>query len=205
MLEVTQLTSSVVVKHTIFIPWERPGKVADTLPPDTLPPNWHQQRRQDAARIIQVTYDSLISHYHWWSQGANVTFTCIQKVFAWLAVAARWPRHQESLAVRRSHGIAYYPVFAVGDWVSCRMGALLLIFLAASTKLCFISCCQAPLLFRPQLLSQSGKHTPAYTTRTLSIFASFCTIAATVTNVFNERCVQVKKKLKTKPNAERGC
>ena len=79
MLEVTQLTSSVVVKHTIFIPWERPSKVADTLPPDTLPPNWHQQRRQDAARIIQVTYDSLISHYHWWSRGANVTLTRIEK------------------------------------------------------------------------------------------------------------------------------
>ena len=39
-----------------------------------------------------------------------------------------------SLAVHWSHGIAYDPVFAIGDWVSRHMGMLLLIFPTAPIK-----------------------------------------------------------------------
>lgn len=62
----------------------------------------------------------------------GATLACIQKAFAQLAVAVRWPGHQVSLAVWRSHSIAYDSMFVIGDWVSCHIGALLLIFLTAS-------------------------------------------------------------------------
>lgn len=77
---------------------------------------------------------------------SGVTLTCIQKVFAGWAVAARSPGHQVSLTVHRSHGISCDPVIAIGDGVSCYM----LIFPTASIKLCFITCCQTLLLFSSQ-------------------------------------------------------
>lgn len=68
-----------------------------------------------------------------------VWLNCIQKALAQLAVAVRWPRHKVSLAVWWSQGIIYDPVFAVGYWVSCHMGTLLIIFLTASMKFGFWS------------------------------------------------------------------
>ena len=60
------------------------------------------------------------------------------------------PGHSVVLAVHRSHGITYDPVFTIGDRVHCRMGVFLLIFLTASIKLWFITCFQTPSLFGPQ-------------------------------------------------------
>lgn len=135
--------------------WEPDTLPPDTLPLDqyrqrrltanTLPPARHWQHRQDSCRVcFSPTSQSLVE------PRGGTTLTCIQKAFAPLAVAARWHRHHMSLAVHWSNGIAYDLVLATSDWVSHHTGALLFISLTASIKLCFITCGQTPLLFRPQ-------------------------------------------------------
>lgn len=51
-------------------------------------------------------------------------------------------------------GVTYDAKFAIADQMSCRVGTLLFIFPTASTKLCFITCCQTLSLFEPQTLSR---------------------------------------------------
>lgn len=74
----------------------------------------------------------------------------VKRHFTQLVVATRWPGHHTSLAIHWSHGIDYGPVLATSNWMHLHTGALLLIFPAASIKLCFIRCCQTLFLFRPQ-------------------------------------------------------
>ena len=84
------------------------------------------------------------------------TLTCIQKTFALLEVAASCCQMTQSPSVpgvHQSHDIAYDPVFATGDWVSCLIGMLLLVFPTASIRFWFVMCCDIPLLFRPQSIS----------------------------------------------------
>lgn len=149
------------MRHTSFIPWEMLRMVADTLTLTDI-------GRVGGHRPCKVWFSHITLPLV--QPRGNTTLTHIQKAFAWLAVAARWLRHQVSLAAHQSHSITYDPVFAVDELVSHCMGTLLLIFLVASVKFCFTMCCQAPLLFRPQLLKQSVKNTLTHTMGTPSIW-----------------------------------
>lgn len=80
------------------------------------------------------------------------TLTQIQKIFAWLAVVARCPGLQVSLALHHRQDISYDAVFAVRGCECCLMGMLLLVFSIAPVKLYFIICCQTPVLFKLQPL-----------------------------------------------------
>lgn len=95
------------------------------------------------------------------------------------------PDKPVSLSAPWSLSITYGSMFAVGGWV----GMLLLIFLFVLMNLCFVLCCQAALHFRPHLLKHLGKSTQAHIMRTSSIFASFCAVAAAVTNAFDNWCL----------------
>lgn len=121
----------------------------------------NRQHRQTASALtltsISIFMHNMILSNYTTTSGAKgrcvATLICVQKPFALLEDAARWPRHQMSLALHWSHGITHGPVFVIGDWVSCFRGSLLLIFPTPSIKFWFLMCFQTLLLFRPQSIS----------------------------------------------------
>lgn len=143
-----------------------------------------QQHRLCASPAIHTRQNSLISLRCWSSQGAtqlwHSTGVC---VVACCCQTSQCPCHPTGVLVS-----LMIPCLL---WV----GRLLLIFPVVLIKLCFIMCCRDALRFRPHFLNQPSKSTPAHTIRTSSIFASSCTTAAAVKNIFDEWCLkrQIKK------------
>lgn len=135
---------------------------SDTEPPDALPSTSICSTDRlptpcplpdisSVGRILLtlfIKYASFKPHYHWWSRGV-VQLLPHSKGICIIGCCCQMMGHQMSVAVHRSQGITYDPVFSVSDWLSHRMGTLLLIFPSASIKLCFKKCCQTPLMFGP--------------------------------------------------------
>ena len=124
------------------------GRTVDTVPASSL--KWRGQHRENATHMIYVRCDSLKSRIPWWSQGTAWLLPTFKRHLPNRLLLPDDLGHSVSLAVHRSHGITYDPVFAAGDQVSHYMGVLLLIFLTASIKCWFITCRQTPLQFGPQ-------------------------------------------------------
>lgn len=91
---------------------------------NTLPPDGHQQCRQDTSHIIHIRYDSLKSHYHWWSQAATRLLTTFKRHLHNCLLQPDVPDTKCPLSDTPGHwsrGVAYDPVFDIRDWVSCHV------------------------------------------------------------------------------------